>query len=152
MRPISGQFLKVSSWRLAYRSSALEVSRNDEFPIENWLLCGRFGEQERCLVLSIELSAALGSRDNDGKHSNLREGGTGYEDSLDVAPGVGRVEEVAFGTDLGEVVGHQSLHCLRIAEAQPYPEALNPGAGGERLALQRVGIGEVPDKVHSLDL
>src|SRR5581483_11223657 len=96
--------------------------------------------------------AAAASRTNHGQHSKGLQCSAGYEDLLRIRPQVGRVNQVAFGRGLSQIVRHHAFHDLVVLEPESHPQTLCARTCSEGLTGQGIRVGEVPDEVHTLDI
>jgi hypothetical protein len=62
------------------------------------------------------------------------------------------VDEKAIRAKLGQFIRHHAFNHLAVPELEPHPKPLAAGAGGKGFPVERLGIIELPDKIHSLDL
>ena len=115
-------------------------------------LLGKQSDLARVGWLFAWFTAAGGGASDNGKDCEFGERGAGYEDALGIGACVGRIDEVALGHELGEIVGHHAFELIVVFEAETDPEAFGARTGGEGFAVKFVGVAEVANEVNAFDV
>ena len=58
----------------------------------------------------------------------------------------------AISAQLRQFIGHHAFDDFPILKSQPHPQTFAAWTGGKGLAIQRLGVIEIPDEIDPFDL